>query len=108
MIVDLASPVPNTDNIELSHHFHSLSPEGQEDIANEAWVALHLRDSCESFVHPLMSNALEDFKSKVDEIATARIIVSNAHCHLNRTSVTPSSISLTSATRTYHNIIQYD
>jgi len=78
MFAELASPVPDTDNLELCSNFYSLSQDRQEDIANEAWVVLHMRESPENFVCPLAPHALDAFKSTVNEIANARAIVSSA------------------------------
>jgi hypothetical protein len=78
MIVELASPVPDTDDILLSSHFRSLSQEDQEDIANDAWIILHMRDGPQAFNRPLEARTLDVFKLKVDEIATARAIGSSA------------------------------
>ena len=112
--MELASPVPDTDHMELCSQFRSLSQEAQEDMANEAWVALHMRDGAEAFTRPLTPHALDAFKSKVDEIATARAIISAARLRsrtiipsASPTHASPPSFPATSTANLPSNTIDY-
>ena len=49
-IFSLASPVPNTDALNLSSHFQALLAEEQENAANEAWISLHTNSNQEDLI----------------------------------------------------------
>jgi hypothetical protein len=80
-VMELASPVPDTNHMDLCSSFRSLPQEAQEDMANEAWVVLHMRDGAEAFARPLTPHPLDAFKFKVEKIATSRAIISTAPLH---------------------------
>ena len=71
-IFPLASPVPNTDVLNLSSHFQALSAEEQENAANEAWISLHTNCNREDLITPHSPEVINTFSSKLNELAFAR------------------------------------